>query len=212
MRTLLPSSLLLIAAACSGSTSTDKPTDTAVSTNTAPTAEAGLAVTQSADTAVQLNGGASSDPDGDALSWHWSFDRVPEGSALQTKEKPFSVNNSSDASLPTFTPDRVGTFIVKLVVNDGKVDSTADYVIINISAPDNLPVANAGTDVTGAVGTAVTLDGTGSYDPKGLTLTYAWTIVDKPASSVLTGLTGSDTVAPSLTVRPTVQLLVVTVL
>lgn len=198
MRTLLPAPFLLLAA-CTGPSTADKTADTATATNNAPTAEAGLAISQSADAAVQLNGGGSSDPDGDAITWHWSFDRVPEGSTLMEKEKPFTVNNGADASLPAFTPDRVGTFIIKLVVNDGKVDSAPDYVIVTITAPENLPVANAGPDTTGAVGSALTLDGSGSYDPKGMSLTYAWTLVDKPAGSALTGLTAGDTATPSLT-------------
>lgn len=198
MRTLLPAPFLLLVA-CTGTSSSDKTTDTAGPTNQSPIAEAGLAITQSADTSVQLNGGGSSDPDGDALSWHWSFDRVPEGSALKDKEKPFTVNNGADATVTSFTPDRVGTFIIKLVVNDGKVDSSADYVIVTITAPENLPVANAGADLSGAVGASISLDGTGSYDPKGMSLTYAWTLVDKPSGSALTSLTSGDTATPSLT-------------
>ncbi len=199
MRTLLSTPLFVLVAACTGPSSSDQPGDTGVKPNTAPIAEAGLAISQTADTPVQLNGGASADSDGDAITWHWSFDRVPEGSALKDKEKPFSVNNSAAASLPTFQPDRVGTFIVKLVVNDGHVDSSPDFVIVTITAPENLPVANAGSDVTGAVGAGITLDGSLSYDPKGMELTYAWTLVDKPTGSALTGLTGADSAAPSLT-------------
>jgi hypothetical protein len=200
MRTLLAPSLLLLAAACTGPSTSDKTTDTApAETNNPPVAEAGPAVTQTADAAVQLNGGGSSDAEGDTLSFHWSFDRVPEGSTLPDKEKPFTSNNSAEAKQPSFTPDRVGTYIVKLVVNDGHVDSSPDFVVITITPPEDLPVANAGADLTGVVGTALTLDGGKSYDPKGMPLTYAWTLVDKPTASALTGLTGADTASPSFT-------------
>ncbi len=196
MRTTLSFTALVLALGCTGTTEKED-TAPAVDPNDAPLAEAGAAITQAADTTVQLNGGASSDPNGDALTYHWSFDRLPDGSELATKEKAFSSNETADAVQPSFQPDRVGTFIVKLVVNDGKLDSPADFVIVTVTAPENLPVANAGVDVTGAMGTTVGLDGTASYDPKGRTLTYAWTLIDKPTSSTLAGLTAGDSSAPS---------------
>ncbi len=198
MRTLFTISALALVIGCDGTT---KPTDSgdAPASNNAPTAEAGAAITQSADLAVQLNGGASTDPDGDTLTFHWTFDRVPDGSSLPDKEKPFSSNNTSDATQPTFQPDRVGTYIIKLVVNDGHVDSGADFVIVTVTEPEDRPVANAGLDVTGAAGTLITLDGSTSYDPQGRTLTYAWTLVDKPSASALSSLTAADTSAPSFT-------------
>lgn len=48
----------------------------------------------------------------------------------------------------------------------------------------NPPVADAGEDQTTHVGLRVTLDGTGSSDPDGETLTFAWSINSKPDGSI----------------------------
>lgn len=180
-RLLLP---LLALAACSPSGSKESADSTGGSTaNSAPTADAGVNVSGTTNTAVTVNGSSSSDPDGDTLRYDWSFVHVPEGSALATREAPFSKNHSADATQPSFTPDVAGTYLVQLVVNDGHVDSSPDQVVVTITASSELPVAKAGTDQSVAAGTTVTLDGSNSYDPKGLGLTYAWTLVDRPDSS-----------------------------
>ena len=64
---------------------------------------------------VQLNGAASSDVDGDLLSYHWSLIGLPSGS-LAALNNPGAVN-------PTFTVDTPGTYVAQLIVNDGKADS-----------------------------------------------------------------------------------------
>lgn len=63
--------------------------------------------------------------------------------------------------------------------------------------PNSPPVARAGSSVTGMMGTSVALDGSGSTDADGDTITYAWTIASAPAGSTAT-LASATTARPSL--------------
>jgi len=58
------------------------------------------------------------------------------------------------------------------------------------------PVAQAGEDISAKIGDSVVLDGSGSFDPDEDSMTFAWTLLQKPAGSNTT-LTNSDLVAPS---------------
>ncbi len=166
--------------ACTGSDDTG-----VVIPNGIPVAEAGSDQAGPADSIVELDGRASFDPDGDTLAFHWDFDHVPEGSTLGGTERAagFSRNGSADAGQTTFIPDVQGTYVVSLVVNDGKDDSPPDFVVVTAEAPAGQPVAVAGADLAGAVSETITLDGSGSYDPFGRDLTYTWTLVESPSGS-----------------------------
>lgn len=187
--------LSLTLGACSG----DKPDtsgtgsgsdDDSDATNHRPVADAGTDVTQDSLAAVGLDGRASYDPDGDALTFFWSFDRVPEGSVVTEREAPFSENYSSETAT-TFRPDVVGTYIVSLVVKDPSgLESRPDYAVVTITDA-GAPVANAGADQTAAIADLVTLDGSESYDPGGHALTYTWSLVTVPTGSAA-ALSSSD--------------------
>lgn len=90
--------------------------------NSAPVANAGTNQTVTQGDSVQLDGSASSDSDGDALTYAWSFTSRPDGSAA-------SLSNTSIAS-PSFSADAAGDFVLSLIVNDGELDSSADSVTI----------------------------------------------------------------------------------
>jgi len=104
--------------------------------NDEPVANAGEPQEVMKDCTVQLDGSMSFDPDGDRLTYKWTFASRPEGSNAE-----ISAWDETNAQ-PTFVPDVLGTYVVNLVVNDGKVDSEAASVNI---------VVVAGTSVSGII-------------------------------------------------------------
>lgn len=143
--------------------------------NSQPVANAG--VDQSVilhGSAIELNGGGSHDPDGDAVSYKWSFTRKPVDSKT-------TLNNDSVIN-PVFIADAHGTYELELVVTDtyGFV-SKPDTVVVSFN---NLaPVAKAGDDQHVFTGTPVTLNGDKSSDPNLDGLNYRWILVSAPEGS-----------------------------
>ena len=94
--------------------------------------------------AVQLSGAASYDPEGAPLTYAWSIDSAPTGSSAT-----IDAGASVDAS---FTPDLIGDYLVRLVVNDGLFDSDPSYVTVTAStepAPDTGGGEDTGSGDTG---------------------------------------------------------------
>lgn len=138
--------------------------------NNPPIADAGPDKNGVVGGPVNLNGSGSSDPNGDALTYQWSFGSAPSGS-MATISNPSSVT-------PSFTPDLPGTYTIQLVVNDGWVSSGPDTVRIEVMQPNRNPVANPGGPYTGFVGIPVQFNGSGSSDPDGDPITYNWQFGD----------------------------------
>lgn len=161
-------------------------TITASILNAVPVANAGLTQSVKTGASVRLNGSASSDADGDALSFSWTLTTRPAGS---TATLLFATN-----ATPSFIPDVVGVYVASLVVNDGKISSNPSTVTVIASrALNSQPVANAGPAQNVMTGTQVKLNGEQSSDADGDALTYLWSMKTQPAGSAaqLTDATSS---------------------
>jgi hypothetical protein len=111
--------IYLVLTACGG----------AGSDNNAPVAKAGgvRAGNVLVGDDVILDGTASSDTDNDTLSYRWSLETVPFNSTA-TLSDPFSDE-------PAFNADVAGSYVARLVVNDGSTDSAPDNVTILVVIP-----------------------------------------------------------------------------
>ncbi|KAB2967585.1 MAG: hypothetical protein F9K18_04110, partial [Thermoanaerobaculia bacterium] len=167
-----------------------RPDSVIVSTlNTAPVANAGPDQTIRVSETVQLEGSASTDPDGDLMTFLWSLVLRPPGSAASLSD-PTSPQ-------PSFTVDAPGLYVAQLIVHDGQVPSAPDSV--RVTTENSPPVANAGQDQTTHVGMTVHLDGSASYDVDGDALLYTWSLVSMPAGSAA-ALDDATLIRPAFTI------------
>lgn len=137
--------------------------------NVDPVAVAGGLVYAEAGDPIDFDGSASSDSDGQIVTWVWSFG---DGGSLQGEQV-------------TYTYSAVGTFFVTLTVtdNDGGSHTGQTVAFISEATPNQNPVANAGPNQSAVVNNPVTFDGSGSYDNDGTIETYNWTFGDGDTGS-----------------------------
>lgn len=144
-----------------------------VAANQPPSASAGGSQSVRAGDLVTLDGSGSQDPDGDTLTYGWA----------QISGPSVTLSDATAVS-PTFTAPAATAsdqaIVFNLSVSDGSaiaVDTATITVLAN-----RAPTANAGPD-QGPIdaGQSVTLDGSGSSDPDGDTLTFRWVQTGGPA-------------------------------
>ncbi len=158
------------------------------SVNHAPIANAGSPQTVSAGSPVTLNGSASSDPDGDVITYQWTLVSKPQGSLIDVAQATMPI--------ASFNPDKSGVYEAQLIVTDSNnTRSLASRVTITVV--NNAPVANAGTDRSVVVGDSVILDGILSSDANGDNLTYQWSLTLPTGSTA--ALAQATSVKPQFT-------------
>jgi parallel beta-helix repeat protein len=128
---------------------------------TKPIANAGSDRTVNEDTQITLDGSASSDNVA-ITTYTWTFTDVTIKTLTGQK--------------PTYTFNTPGVYTMTLNVTDAAGNWATDTVVITV-LDITKPVANAGSDKTINVGTAVTFDAGGSTDNVGI-VSYEWNFGD----------------------------------
>ena len=98
---------------------------TAARANAAPVANAGVAQSAYLGDLVTFDGSASSDANGDSLTYAWSTRSYPSFFA--------PTISGANTARPTFSSSDAGTYVFSLVVNDGQASSSASTVTVNIA-------------------------------------------------------------------------------
>ena len=99
-------------------------------TNSSPEADAGTDRKASVNEAIVLDGAGSSDPDGDPISYRWSFALPKPITGTAELIDPHTVT-------PSFVAYEPGAYGIELVVSDGASDSPPDMIVMTV--PDAKP-------------------------------------------------------------------------
>jgi sugar lactone lactonase YvrE len=131
---------------------------------------------------LALDGSASTAAAGGSLQFSW---RQVSG--------PAAGLTDADRALATVVPFGPGVYAFELTVTENGASSQPARVVVtatSTAAGQGIPVARAVAPAAGVVGTSLSLDGTGSYDPDGHWLRHRWTqlagpwvALDDPGSS-----------------------------
>jgi PKD repeat protein len=112
---------------------------------------------------VNFSSAGSSDVDGTITSYFWDF----------------SDGATSTSSNPQHTYTTAGNYVATLTVTDDQGTTTSNTVAVDVTTPNQLPVAKFLVDPpTGPAPLNVTLTSDGSYDPDGALGNFEWHFSD----------------------------------
>jgi hypothetical protein len=188
-------------------------TVSAVDDNALPIANAGGSweLTPCSADLVEFDGRASYDPEGSDITYLWELVSVPDGSAITQADVA-----GLETGTPSLTWDVVGLYTLRLVVNDGLLNSEPDYVAVRTvpHLPNDVPTADAGGNITinasaycsGSCSPCGSreelLDGSWSTDPDNDPLDYTWTVINGSATINGEHAEQAELVLPSLNTTP----------
>ncbi|HPO12378.1 MAG TPA: Ig-like domain-containing protein [Candidatus Hydrogenedentes bacterium] len=160
-------------------------TDTATVTinNLAPTAEAGGDQTINEGQSLSLNGSGSSDPGGDTLTYSWDLNNDTVFGDVTGATPTIDW-----ATLKTFITDGANTVTLQ-VTDTGNSANLSGTDTLTVTITNLAPTADAGSNQTINEGQSLSLDGSGSSDPGGDTLTYSWDLNNDTVFGDVTGAT-----------------------
>jgi PKD repeat protein len=138
--------------------------DTPIEEKQPPVADSNGPYTGTEGVSVTFDGSGSSDPDGTIVSYAWDFGDGTTGTGVN----------------PAHTYAQDGTYTVTLTVtdNDGLTDTATTAATIAPEEVQQPPVADPNGPYTGTEGIPVNFDGSGSSDPDGTIVSYAWDFGD----------------------------------
>jgi beta-glucanase (GH16 family) len=126
--------------------------------NIAPHADSGITQSVSQGATVTLDGSASGDANGDALTYLWSFVSKPSGSS--------AIPAGANTVATNFVPDVAGDYLLGLVVSDGVLTSPVSVTKVSAAASTRVPTGYAlvWSDEFNSTGTQLPDSSKWSYD------------------------------------------------
>ena len=136
--------------------------------NQPPTARLTGPLTGTVGQSLSYDASTSSDPDGDPLTYAWTF----------------GDGGTASGTAASHVYAAPGTYAVVVTVNDGAGHGHTAQLLVKVNPPPNrAPLAVAGGPYSGEVSIPVSFSGAGSSDPDGDALTYAWDFGDQSSGS-----------------------------
>ncbi|WP_426209600.1 PKD domain-containing protein [Massilia sp. TWP1-3-3] len=137
--------------------------------------------------AVVLDAGGSTDADGDVVTTTWTMLEKPAASSaaltVAGATGRFVLDAPGQYKVAAHGADPKGAYSDTIYVFQASNRAPQTVVLASVS---NEPGASGASTLSAATGYTVSLDGATSADPEGTSLSYAWSMVSKPAGSLAT--------------------------